>query len=312
MSGSPPTSSEGRNPDAEDELFDADFLQRLRTLFFKLKRRRQLKKKGAQQTQATGFTREFKDHRQYTSRDDFRAIDWRLYARLEKLFIRLYEEIQEYHVHILIDTSASMVEPHPGKRIQALRLAVALSYLSLMNQHRVSILSFGDTVEQELRPLKGQGHIHTILQHLGSMEFGGLTDIEASLARFRPGRDRRGLVFILSDLFGQDPFATRDALHQAIRWPAETHVVHILDPREVRPELDGEVQLIDVETGETRRLSLSPADIDRYAAAVEEFLAELEQSCLSRRIHYTGWFTDQSFEQLFMTLLSQGSSLAGS
>lgn len=296
----------------EDELFDADFLQRLRTLFFKLKRRRQLKQKGLQRTQAAGFTREFKDHRAYTSRDDFRSIDWRLYARLEKLFIRLYEEIQEFHVHIVIDRSASMVEPHPGKRIQALRLAVALAYLALMNQHRVSILSFADTIRQELRPLKGQGHIHTVLQHLGGLEFGGQTDIAGSLARFRPGRDRRGLVFIISDLFGQDPFASRDALHQAIRWPAETHVVHVLDPREVRPELDGEVQLIDVETGETRRLSLTPADIERYAGAVEAFLAELEQSCNQRRIHYTSWFTDQSFEQLFLSLLSRGSSLAGS
>lgn len=295
-----------------EELFDADFLQRLRTLFFKLKRRRRLKQKGVQQTQASGFTREFKDHRPYTSRDDFRAIDWRLYARLEKLFIRLYEEIQEFHVHILIDRSMSMVEPHPGKRVQALRLAVALSYLALMNQHRVSLFSFGEDLRQELRPLKGQGHIHKILQHLGGLEFGGVTEIDGSLSRFRPGRDRRGLVFILSDLFGQDPFKTRDALHQSIRWPAETHVVHILDPREVRPDLDGEVQLIDVETGEARRLSLSPADIDRYAAAVEAFLAELEQSCAQRMIHYTSWFTDQSFEQLFMSLLSRGSSLSGS
>ncbi|MGE0712864.1 MAG: DUF58 domain-containing protein [Planctomycetota bacterium] len=294
----------------DDELFDADFLQRLRTLFFKLKRRKQLKQKGVQQTHAAGFTREFKDHRPYTSRDDFRAIDWRLYARLEKLFIRLYEEIQEFHVHVLIDRSRSMVEPHGGKRVVALRLAVALSYLALMNQHRVSVYSFNDEVRQELRPVKGQGHIHAVLRQLAGLEFSGLTDLEASLKRFRPGRDRRGLVFIISDLFGQDPFASRDALHQAIRWPAETHVVHVLHPEEIEPRLDGEVQLIDVETGEARRLSLSPQDVTRYTAAVRAFLGELEQSCVQRRIHYTTWTTDAPFEQAFMGLLSRGSSLS--
>mgnify|MGYP002013441756 CR=1 FL=1 len=296
--------------EGDEELFDADFLQRLRTLFFKLKRRKQLKKKGLQQTHAAGFTREFKDHRPYTSRDDFRAIDWRLYARLEKLFIRLYEEIQEFHVHILVDRSQSMIEPFGRKRVVALRLTVALAYLALMNQHRVSILSFGEDVRQEFRPMKGQGHIHQVLTQLAGLEFNGLTDIEGSLKRFRPGRDRRGLVFILSDLFGQDPFASRDALHQAIRWPAETHVVHILHPEEIEPRLDGEVQLIDVETGEARRLSLTPQDVTRYTAAVRAFLGELEQSCVQRRIHYTHWSTEDAFEANFVNMLSRGSSLA--
>jgi uncharacterized protein (DUF58 family) len=298
------------DPQQDEELFDADFLQRLRGLFFKLKRRKRLKQKGLQQTHSMGFTREFKDHRPYTSRDDFRAIDWRLYARLEKLFIRLYEEIQEFHVHILIDRSQSMVEPHGRKRIVALRLGVALAYLALMNQHRVSMFSFNEDIRREVRPMKGQGHIHSVLKQLSGLEFEGMTDIEASLKRFRPGRDRRGLVFILSDLFGQDPFASRDALHQAIRWPAETHVVHILHPHEIEPRLDGEVQLIDVETNEARRLSLSPQDVQRYTTAVRAFLVELEQSCVRRRIHYTNWTTDQSFEKMFLSLLSHGSSMA--
>ena len=97
----------------DGELFDAKFLGRLRTLFFKLRKRRQLQKRGAQQTPAAGFTREFKDHRHYTPGDDYRAIDWRLYARLDRPFIRIFEEVQEYHVHILLDRSRSMIEPHP-------------------------------------------------------------------------------------------------------------------------------------------------------------------------------------------------------
>ncbi len=104
----------------KEELFDAEFLDRLRALFLRLRKRKQLRRKGLQNTPATGFTREFKDFRHYTPKDDFRAIDWRLYARLDRLFIRLYEEIQEFHVHIVIDTSASMVEPFPEKRLTSL------------------------------------------------------------------------------------------------------------------------------------------------------------------------------------------------
>src|ERR1700742_263472 len=95
-----------------EELFDVKFLERMRALTLTLRKRRTLMRRGMQNTPATGFTREFKDYRHYTARDDFRAIDWLLYARLEKLFVRLYEEVQELHVHIVVDTSASMAYPH--------------------------------------------------------------------------------------------------------------------------------------------------------------------------------------------------------
>jgi hypothetical protein len=90
------------------ELFDPGFLDRLRMLALRLRKRRQLLRRGSQSTPATGFTREFKDYRHYTPREDYRAIDWRLYARLDKLFVRLYEETQELNLHILVDTSTSM------------------------------------------------------------------------------------------------------------------------------------------------------------------------------------------------------------
>lgn len=294
---------------ADEQVFDADFLQRLRTLFFKLRRRRLLKQKGIQQTKAVGFTREFKDYRHYTRSDDFRAIDWRLFARVEKLFVKLYEEVQEFHIHILIDRSVSMVEPFPRKRIATLRLAVALAYLGLMNQHRVSMLSFSDQVRQEVPPLKGQGHIHRVLQHLTGMPFEGVTDL-GCLRGFRPKRDRRGIVFILSDLLGREPEESAAALEIATSWPAETHVVHVLEPEEIRPQIDGEVRLIDVETQEQRQLTLTKRDMERYQEAVESFLEQLGQSCMRRRVDYVTWRTDLAFEKMFLELLSRGSALS--
>ncbi len=187
-----------------EDLFDAQFLDRLRTLALRLRKRRALMKRGAQSTPATGHTREFKDYRHYTARDDFRAIDWRLYARLEKLFVRLFEEVQELHVHIIVDTSGSMARPFVEKRRQALRFAVALAYLGLSGQHRVSLYSMNETTRQELPPLRGQGNIEKFITAVSKLECGGFTDLEKCFTDFRPSRQRFGSIFVISDFFGRD------------------------------------------------------------------------------------------------------------
>ena len=295
----------------DSELFDPRFLGRLRALFFKLRKRRKLRKKGSQATPAAGFTREFKDHRHYTSGDDFRSIDWPLFARLEKIFIRIFEEIQEFHVHILIDRSGSMAEPFADKRVTALRLAAALTYLGLASDHRVSLHALAGGTERLLPPLKGQGSIHEVLRVLTAIEFGGATDLVASLREFRPTRDRRAVIFLLSDLLGHEPQLSELALRQATTWPAETHVIHILDPHEMRPDLEGELQLLDVETHETRRMWLTKRDLDRYEENFRVFADGIEASCLRRQIDYLRWPTDQSFEEGVLALLMRGSALAG-
>lgn len=295
-----------------DELFDAKFLGQLRSLFFRLRKRRQLKQRGLQQTPSTGFTREFKDHRQYTPGDDYRAIDWRLFARLDRLFIRLFEEIQEYHVHVLVDTSVSMVEPYPRKRVASLRLAAALAYLAMINGHKVSIMSLRDSVRRELPPIKGQGHIHELLDHLASLPFDAVTDLENGLRQFRPARDRKGIVFLISDLFGRSPETSAEALANASRWPAETHAIHVLEPAEMRPDLEGELQLMDVETREVRRMWLTKRDVERYAQTFDAFVDSVKETCVRHQVNYVTWRTNEPFEGLFLHLLSRGSALARS
>ncbi len=293
-----------------EELFDGKFLGRLRSLFFKLRRRRQLQRRGLQSTPAAGSTREFKDHRNYTPGDDFRTIDWRLFARLEKPFVRVFENIQEFHVHILIDRSGSMVDPHPEKRTMALRVAVALAYLALLGQHRVSILSLADELRRETPPLRGQGHVHQMLRQLAAMKFGGTTNLVGGLRQFRPSRDRRGMVFLISDLFGESPEMSTEALLQATSWPAESHVIHVLHPQEKAPDLQGEIRLLDVETAEVRRIWMTKREQARYVAAFQQFMDDLHRFCMRRQIDYFPWTTEQPFEDTFLDLLSRGNALA--
>lgn len=294
-----------------DELFDADFLDRLRALFLRLRKRKQLRRKGLQSTPATGFTREFKDFRHYTPRDDYRAIDWRLYARLDRLFIRLYEEIQEFHVHVVVDTSASMEAPFAEKRSTALKLTVALAYMGLVGHHRVSLYSMGDKVGEPPPPLKGQGSLQRVLDFASGLEFGGATDLEKCFEDFQPSRRRYGIIFVISDLYGKDVDEAQEAIRHASTWPGEVHFIQVYHPEEAKPGLDGEIELVDVETQEHRRLWFTPRDRKRYEERYEAFLNDIEKSCQSRQIDYQRWRTDYPFDELFLDLLSRGSALAG-
>jgi len=296
---------------SEEEIFDPEFLGKLRAMALRLRKRRMLKKKGAQSTPATGFTREFKDFRHYTPNDDYRAIDWRLYARLERLFIRLYEEVQEFHVHILLDTSDSMVQPFPEKRLAALKLGVGLSYLGLVGQHRVTLYTMAERVVNAMPPMKGQGNITKVTDHLKGLEFGGVTDLAKCFKEFRPSRSRFGIIFVISDLFGGDVTAASEAIRRTSTWPGEVHMIQTIHPWERNPDLDGEIELVDVETQEMRRMWFTKRERKRYAAAFDAFLDGVERDCLSRQVDYIKWGTEEPFEDMFLELLSRGSALAG-
>lgn len=296
---------------ASEELFDPQFLDRLRAMFLRLRKRKQLKKKGLQNSPSTGYTREFKDYRQYTPDDDYRSIDWRLYARLERLFIRLYEEVQEFHVHIVIDTSASMAAPYAEKRLNALKLGVALSYLGLVSQHKVSLYGMSDRVVDSMPPIKGQGNIQRVINFLTKLEFGGQTHLRQCFSDFKPSRQRYGVIFVLSDLFGQDINSAESAIKHTASWPGESHLIHIFHPLERKPELEGEIQLLDTETNEARKMWFTKRELENYVKAFENYLTTIEHECKSRQIDYMQWSTDGAFEDLFMDLLGRGSVLAG-
>jgi uncharacterized protein (DUF58 family) len=294
-----------------EELFEAAFLERLRVLALRLRKRRQLMRRGAQSTPATGFTREFKDYRHYTPREDYRAIDWRLYARLDKLFVRLYEETQELNLHILLDTSTSMAQPFSEKRRQALRFAVALAYLALSAQQRVSIYAMSGGVNQELPPLRGQGNIEKVIQAVTKLKFDGLTDMKRCFEEFRPSKQRFGIIFIISDFFGQEIGSATEAVAHISAWPGENHFLQIVHPEERQPELEGELELTEVESGERRRFWLTRRDVQRYVETFDAFSENLSRECASHRIDFMQVSSQEVFEERFLDLLVRGSALAG-
>ena len=165
-------------------------------------------------------------------------------------------------------------------------------------------------VIEGLPPQKGQGNIQRIIDYAGRLEFGGLTSLERCFHEFRPSRRRYGIIFVISDLYGQGIDEAIRSVRHASTWPGETHFIHVHHPWEEKPDLDGEIELVDVETEEHRRLWFTRRDRARYEERFELFLKDLEHACKSRQIDYQRWRTDFPFEELFLDLLSRGSALA--
>lgn len=295
----------------DGDLLDPAFIARLRVLALLVRRRRRQRKQGPVQTSAAGHTREFKDRRHYSRGDDFRSIDWRAFARLDRLYVRVFEEVQEYHVHLLVDRSASMADPYRAKRRDALRLAMALGYMALTGGHRLSLHTLGDGCRRELPPLKGPGHVHGLAERLRGLTFDGPGDLGNSLARFAGGGDARGLVFLISDCLGRSPEEALPALKQMRAWPAETHVVQVLDPAEAAPTQDGELRLECVESGAVRRLWLTRDDLARYRLAFAAWRDGLARACSGWEVDHMPWDTSKPFEEQFTAWLERGCALAG-
>jgi uncharacterized protein (DUF58 family) len=295
---------------AREALFDPEFFQRLQALSLRMKKRRHLQRRGAQSSPATGQTREFKDYRHYSPGEDYRGIDWRLYARLDKLFVRLFEETQELHLHLLVDTSASMAVPHAEKRAHALQLTAALAYLGLSNQQHVSLYALGSGLKPVLPPLRSLASLEQLAQALCQLPYSGVADLEKCFAAFHPPRRQLGLIFVISDFYGTEVNAAVKALRHVTSWPGEVHLVQVMHAAERSPTALGAVQLEEVETQEQRQFALTAADLLRYQQLYDAFVEDLRTAALSRKVQWNQWQADQAFDEQCLAIVMQSAGLA--
>lgn len=200
---------------------------------------------GQRRSPRAGTSIEFTDFRSYVAGDDLRRVDWNAYARLDKLLLRLYVGEEDLTVTILVDVSASMDWGRPTKSATARGVAGALAYVAANSGDRVSVAGFADTVTGRTRPLRGRRACPILWEALRGLRSSGSTDFGAvgGMARSLP----RGLTVILSDfLSASDPAPAVAALRAAGQ---EVALVEVLAPDELRPELSGDLELRDVETG---------------------------------------------------------------
>lgn len=291
-------------------LFDSAFLAKLEQLFLLSKKLFRGEHRAERRSRETGASLEFADYRNYSLGDDLRSIDWNIYGRLDRLFVKLFEQEQDLDIHFLIDASASMRwMPAGSERIakfdQARRIAASLAYIALSNLDRVNALWFSSALGDDLGLVRGKSQFHNVLDFLRrAPEPGGATGLLAVTRSFTQRLKRRGLVFVLSDFL--DPAGYEEALGLLRFNRFDTHVIQILDPAELNPEASGDLRLVDCETGAPLEVTATSAVIESYRTEVAHFLEGLAAFCLRRGIAYAQASTAAPFEDLVLRVLRDG------
>ena len=139
----------------------------------------------------------------------------------------------------------------------------------------------------------------------------GLTDMKRCFEEFRPSKQRYGIIFIISDFFGREIGSATEAVARVAAWPGENHFLQIVHPDERQPEIEGELELTEVETGERRWFWLTKRDVQRYVETFDAFVGNLASECASHSVYFMQVTSDEAFEELFLDLLVRGSALAG-
>ncbi len=291
-----------------DRLFDESTLRKLESLSLVAHKVRVGVMKGDRRSSRHGTSIEFADYRDYTRGDDLRRLDWNVYARLERPFIKLLEEEEDLTIHLLIDASASMQWPETApdgaatKADYARQLAGALGTIGLAAGDRVAMAGLsGGGIVSRWGPSRTRGQMLPLLDALEGLRFSGVTDLAAALSQAALTGGRPGLAILISDLFS--PGGYLGGVDSLLGRGYEVAILHVLSPDEYQPTLGGDLRVIDSETREGRDISLDPAGRRRYTRRLEEWRAEIALACAARGAHYIPLVADTPWEKVIMNTL---------
>ena len=253
---------------------------------------------------ATGYSVDFADYRKYDYGDDIRCIDWSIYARLRKLFLRQFRAESELSVHILLDTSNSMSFGGTPKLELARDLAGAFSYVALKRQDRVGLATFSDKLHQVLPPHRSRHQLFRILSTLEKTRPEGRSDFENAFRAYVARASCRGLLVLLSDCYSAGGY--RDALRCLSFAGFEVVVVRVLAEEELHPVFEDGVELRDLEDDDRRGPVVGGTRIGNYLRSMEEYSRELAAFCLGQGFPCVETSTSVNFEELTLRLLRAG------
>ncbi len=253
-----------------------------------------------------GFSVEFAEHRQYMPGDNIRDIDWKVYAKSDRFYIKQYEEETNLKAYLLLDCSASMAYKS-GDRISKLDyaglLCGALSYMMLRQRDAVGMVTFDSKIRKYLPPRSKSGHLHLLLKEIANQTPSSTTDVSSTLHEMAERIKRRGLVIILSDLLDDSEKILSGLKHFRYN-QHEVIVFHILDPRERDFAFPREAIFKDMETGE--ELTTLPYQIKKeYSKQVQAFSDEMSNACRQSKIDYFPIDTSMAFDKALYAFLAK-------
>jgi uncharacterized protein (DUF58 family) len=259
--------------------------------------------KGERRSKKKGQSVEFADYRNYVIGDDLRHLDWNLFGRLDKLFIRLFMEEEDLHFSVLIDNSLSMDFGSPTKLHYAKQLAAALAFVGLINLDRVVIEAFNDRLTQSMPPARGRRSLWRVMDFIQKIEPVGASDMARALKTFSLKSSGKGIVVLLSDMM--DKAGYEDALRYLIARQFDIYVIQILSQEEIDPEIVGDLKLTDIEDDDVAEITVSAPLLKRYKQNLAAYRGALHQFCTRRGVSCVFTSNQVPVERLVLTYLRQ-------
>lgn len=275
-------------------LLDAAFVRELEALRRRLEIRARSGAAGEHLARRRGGSAEFQEHRPYAPGDDLRRIDWAAYARSGEPVIKLFRAEEDVLVRLVCDTSASLGHGEPPKLDAARRFAAAVGYMALAASERAQVLAASDGIDKEHLPARGRGGLPALLRALDGLEPGGATDLAKALdGVVRRGR-RPGLLVVVSDFFDAGPVTA--AASRAVAAGHDLALVQIVAPDEIEPTLEGDLTLVDAETGASLDVTIDPAVLEAYVLRFAGLCEELRAFARRHGATYVRVRTDEPLE----------------
>ena len=261
--------------------------------------------KGDRRSIKRGTSVEFADYRNYVAGDDLRQLDWNIYARLERPYIKLLEDEEDLAVHLILDASASMDfppegEPDQHKLLYAKRVLAGLAYMSLTSGDRLTLTAINDRQTATFGPARGRGHSFAMLRFIQDVAAASITDLNSALQDYALRARRPGLTLVLSDMFSLDG-GYLDGLHALLSRGHEVAFIHVLAPEEVQPPVAGDLSLVDVETELQQEVTVDGAMLGIYQQRLAAWRSEIRDECLRRGAHYFPVETDRPWERVILS-----------
>ena len=287
-------------------LLTPDLLRRLEQFQLLAARRAKSSARGERRSRARGQSVEFADYRNYVAGDDLRYLDWNLYGRLERLFLKLYEEERELPVRIFLDASESMNFGEPRKFDFARQVAAAVGYVALCGFDRVSVVTFGENPDNllpagALRSVRGRKSSLQFFQNLSQLSAKGAANLNDALRRGALEARQAGLAIVLSDFL--DPAGYEKGLNALVGRGFQVNAIQVLSPDELAPVTFGDLRLVDSETGAEQEVTFGKFRLHAYQQTVQNFLQRLREFCQSRGIHFFSVSSAAKLEELLLKQL---------
>ena len=284
-------------------LLDPAFMARLDQLDVMSRKMLAGKLKGERRSKRRGQSVEFADYRNYVIGDDLRFIDWNIYARLDKLFLKLFLEEEDLSLYVLMDVSKSCDYGEPQKAFYIKQVAAALGYIGLVNYNRVTLCAFNNGIASDTGAMRGRRRVAQMLDFVQKLEPSGPSHLAEACRRFALAHRQKGVCVILSDFFDKGGF--ENGLRYVAGGKYDLFAVQTLSPQEIEPDLQGDLKLKDMEDDDMAEVSITQPLLKQYKANLNAYCLSLKDYLTRRGGTYLFTSTAVPFDTLVLNYLRE-------